>query len=176
MWLIGEASDISCFWVLFCNSNVCFSLINIRDTRALEWGFSFFRIYQDSLCVTFKISCTWTDHCTFPGTGCWENFCVMFRLLNATADMTIRLKSWLACGVLVRLTTWVLVWSIATVFFAVAEQTAFDAVSVTARQESILTERFVGDEQRLDFSFLIFRLAVLDSIFPVTRLLLDVKV
>lgn len=74
------------------------------------------------------------------------------------------------------LTARVFVGTVAAVLLAVAEEAALDAVSVAARQEAVLAERLVGDEQRLHLALLVLRLAVLHRILPVARLLLDVEV
>jgi hypothetical protein len=74
------------------------------------------------------------------------------------------------------LTTRVLVGSVGAVFLAIAEESALDAVAVTAGEESVLAERLVGDQQRLHLALFVLQLAVLHRIFPVASLLLDVEV
>jgi hypothetical protein len=74
------------------------------------------------------------------------------------------------------LTTRVLIRAVIAVLFAIAEQTALDAVAVAAREEPVLAQWLVRDEQRLHLALLVLQLAVLDGILPVARLLLDVKV
>lgn len=76
----------------------------------------------------------------------------------------------------VSLTARVFVGAVAAVLLAVAEEAALDTVSVAAREEAVLAERLVGDEQRFHLALLVLRLAVLHRILPVARLLLDVEV
>jgi hypothetical protein len=90
--------------------------------------------------------------------GCEIAFCET-RLRNSTS-----------------LTTRVLVGSVGAVFLAIAEESALDAVAVTAGEESVLAERLVGDQQRLHLALFVLQLAVLHRIFPVASLLLDVEV
>lgn len=73
------------------------------------------------------------------------------------------------------LTARVLVGSITAILLSVTEESTFDAVAVAARQESILTQRFVGEQQRLHLALLVFHFAVFHGIFPVAGLLLDVE-
>lgn len=75
-----------------------------------------------------------------------------------------------------KLTTAVLVGSVSAVLLAVAEESAFDAVTVTAGQVTFLTEWLVGVQERLDLALLTLQLAVLHRIFPVASLFLNVKV
>lgn len=75
-----------------------------------------------------------------------------------------------------QLTTTVLIGSVRAIAFAVAEQTALHAGAVAASQKALLAQRFVGVQQRLHFALLALELAVLDGVFPVARLLLNVKV
>jgi hypothetical protein len=73
------------------------------------------------------------------------------------------------------LTAAVFVGSVATVLLAVTEESALDAVSVAASQEAVLAEWLVRHQQRLHLSLLVLELAVLNSLFPVAGLLLDVE-
>lgn len=57
----------------------------------------------------------------------------------------------------------------------VAEETALDAVSISAGEMVLLTNGLVGEEQRLDLLFLGLELAVLDGGLPVASLLLNVE-
>lgn len=76
----------------------------------------------------------------------------------------------------VSLTTTVLVGSVRTVLFSVTEQSSFYAVSVTASEEAVLTQRFVCEQQRFHLAFLVLQLAVLHRILPVASLFVDVEV
>jgi hypothetical protein len=75
-----------------------------------------------------------------------------------------------------QLTTRVLVGSIGAVFLAVAEEPTLNAVAITASEETILTERLVGDQQRLHLALLVLQLAVLHRVLPIAGLLLDIEV
>lgn len=74
-----------------------------------------------------------------------------------------------------RLTARIFVGAIGAILLSVTEQTAFNAVSVTAGQETVLTKRLVGHEQRLHLSLFALELAVLNGLLPVTGLFLDVE-
>lgn len=69
----------------------------------------------------------------------------------------------------------VLIGAVIALFLTVAEETAFDAVSVSASEMVLLTNRLVGEEQRLDLLLLGLGFAVLDGGLPVASLLLDVE-
>lgn len=75
-----------------------------------------------------------------------------------------------------KLTAWILIGTICTVFFAVAEETTFDTIAVTACQKPILTQWLIGDKQWLHFTFLVLQLAVLDSFLPVACLLFNIEI
>lgn len=74
-----------------------------------------------------------------------------------------------------RLTARVFVGAIGAILLAVTEQPAFDAVAVTAGQEAVLAERFVGHQQWLHFALFVLEFAVLHGLLPVAGLLLDVE-
>lgn len=76
---------------------------------------------------------------------------------------------------LMTLTAWILIGTVGAVFFAVAEETTLNAVSVATRQEAILTERLVGYQQWLHFALLVLDFAILYSLLPVASLFLDVE-
>jgi hypothetical protein len=73
------------------------------------------------------------------------------------------------------LTARVFIRAIAAILFAVAEESALDAVAVAAREEAVLAQRLVRDQQRLHLALLVLGLAVLDGLLPVARLLFDVE-
>ena len=77
---------------------------------------------------------------------------------------------------LTSLTANVFVGAIGAVLFAVAKQSAFHAVAVTAGQRAIRAERFLGIEKRFGLSLLILGFAVVDRVLPVAGLLIDVEV
>jgi len=103
-----------------------------------------------------------TAACQPAGETCWTLKRVDPRPLSSPEVDVIR-------------TTWVFIGTIITVFLAVTEETALDAVTVTARQKAILTQRFIGHQQRLDFALFVFQLAILDGVLPIASLLFDVK-
>jgi hypothetical protein len=69
----------------------------------------------------------------------------------------------------------VLIGAIVALFLTVAEETAFDAVSISAGEMVLLTNGLVSEEQRLDLLLLGLGFAVLDGGLPVASLLLDVE-
>ena len=74
------------------------------------------------------------------------------------------------------LTANVFVRSVRAVLLPVAEEAPLDARAVAASEEAILTEWFLGVEQRLRLSFFVLQFAVVHGIFPVAGLFIDVKV
>lgn len=54
-----------------------------------------------------------------------------------------------------QLTTRVLIGTVAAIFLSVTEESTLNAVSVTASQEPVLTQRLVGDKERLHFTLLV---------------------
>lgn len=75
-----------------------------------------------------------------------------------------------------KLTANVLVGAVRTILLAVTEKTSLDARSVAAREITILAKRFLGVEQGLGLSLLVLQFAVVDRVFPIARLLVDVEV
>lgn len=75
-----------------------------------------------------------------------------------------------------RLTTNILVGSICTILLAVTEQSSLYTGLIGTGQVSILAEWFLGVKKRLRFSLLVFKLAVINRVLPIARLLLDVEV
>lgn len=75
-----------------------------------------------------------------------------------------------------RLTTNVLIGSIAAVLLSVAEQASLYARSVAASEETVLAERLLGVQQRFRLPLLILQLAVVHGVLPVAGLLVDVEV
>lgn len=73
------------------------------------------------------------------------------------------------------LTARVFIRAVCAVFFTVAEKSALDAVRISTREETILTQRLFSVQQRFYFAFLIFQFAVFDGVFPVTGLFLDIE-
>lgn len=69
----------------------------------------------------------------------------------------------------------VLIGAVVALFLTVAEETAFNAVSISASKMVLLTNGLVGEEQRLDLLLLGLELAILDGGLPVASLLLDVE-
>lgn len=75
-----------------------------------------------------------------------------------------------------QLTTSVFIGAIATILFTVTEQATFNTVTITASQETILTQGFIGVEQRLDTTFLVLGFAVLDGLFPIASLFFNIEI
>lgn len=75
-----------------------------------------------------------------------------------------------------RLTASVFIRTVSTVFLSVAEQTPFYTCTVTTGEESVLTERFVGKQQRFHLTFFVLEFAVLYGVLPIAGLLVDVEV
>ena len=73
------------------------------------------------------------------------------------------------------LTACVFVRAVVAVLVAVAEESALDAVSVSAGQVVLLADGLVGEEERLHLLLLRLGLAVRHGRLPVARLLLDVE-
>lgn len=73
------------------------------------------------------------------------------------------------------ITASVLVGAIVTVLVAITEKATLDAVAVTASQVVLLADGLVGDEQGLYLLLPGLEIAVLDRIFPVASLLLNIK-
>jgi len=62
------------------------------------------------------------------------------------------------------------------VLFAVAEESALNAVSIAAGEESVLAQGLIRMEQGLHAALLVLGLAVLHRLLPVASLLLDIEV
>lgn len=74
------------------------------------------------------------------------------------------------------LTARVLVGTVGAVFFSVAEESAFNTLTITASQVSFFTKRLISDQQRLHLALFVLQLAILHSTFPVTSLLFNIEV
>lgn len=74
------------------------------------------------------------------------------------------------------LTASIFVGTVGTVFLSVTEQTPFYTGTVTAGEESVLAEGFVGKQERFYLAFFVLELAVLYGVFPIAGLLVDVEV
>lgn len=74
------------------------------------------------------------------------------------------------------LTTRVLIRTIITIFFSVTEQTTFNTSTISTSKETILTKWLISNQQWLYFTFLVLAFAVLDGIFPITSLFLNIKI
>lgn len=74
------------------------------------------------------------------------------------------------------LTTGVLIGSIRAILLAVAEESALNAVSIAAGEESVLAQGLIRMEQGLHAALLVLGLAVLHRLLPVASLLLDIEV
>lgn len=72
------------------------------------------------------------------------------------------------------LTARIFIRTIITVFFTVTEEPTLNAVSITTSKVTVLTEGFIGDQQRLHFALLILELAVLNRILPIASLFFNV--
>lgn len=78
-------------------------------------------------------------------------------------------------GDVLSLTAAVFVGAIVTILIAVAEKTAFDALAITASQQTVLAQRLIGVQQWFCLALFVLQLAVFHRVFPVARLLLNVK-
>lgn len=74
-----------------------------------------------------------------------------------------------------KLTATVLIGSVKAILFTIAEETALDAIAITARERALRTYRLIGVQERLHFALLVFQLAILDGVLPVACLFLNVK-
>ncbi|KYN23456.1 hypothetical protein ALC57_04330, partial [Trachymyrmex cornetzi] len=75
-----------------------------------------------------------------------------------------------------RLTANVFIRAVSAVFFSVTEETSLDTGSVTAREQAVLTERFLSVNHGFGLPLFVLQLAVVDGILPVAGLLIDVEV
>lgn len=75
-----------------------------------------------------------------------------------------------------QLTANVFVGAVSAVLLSVAEETPLDAGAVSAGQVAVLAERFLRVEQRLGLPLFVLQFAVVNGVFPVAGLLVDVEV
>lgn len=98
-----------------------------------------------------------------------------FRCLWAYNALLLEVARELHCEKSEKLTTRIFIGTIGTVFFAVTEETTFNAIAITASQKAILTQWLIGDEQWLHFTLFVLQLAILYRLLPVARLLLNIE-
>lgn len=94
--------------------------------------------------------------------------------LNIYSCLPISLTAGLS-NPLPRLTARIFIGTVSAILFAVAEEAALDTVAIAAGQESILTQRLVGNQERFNLALFVFELTVFHSFLPVARLLFNVE-
>ena len=73
------------------------------------------------------------------------------------------------------ITASVLIRTIITVLFTIAEKASFDAVAISASQEIFLTQWFISEQKGFNFFFFGLGLTIFNGSLPITSLFLNVK-
>lgn len=60
--------------------------------------------------------------------------------------------------------------------FTITEKSTFNAIAITACEETVLTEWLISYKKWLHFTFFVLQFAVFDSILPIARLLFNIKI